>query len=358
MVRKMGHQRFSFRSRLATCTGTVAKGILAGAQIRPFRRRSVGQFRSEPFWVDLRAYRSDTSNSNKRNKDFAARTGKIAARVLGVPLEDLLSAELSQQRNALRLALGAVLSLLLLAGAVAWLWKEARSSELEARQALSVSDGQRAIGLFTQAGDTDATMGKPGMALAYLARSIRTYPLDGAMGRRALNIIGGFPHLLPRDPVPDRIFPKPRQLSVDERNQNSVSPIITSPDGHWKIGLGDKLTSLRTNYPQWVDVAQPVTMNFWSSAGFGNHSEEAAVAGYIWSEYGGQSVVEIIDDTPRVLAHRFFDGEKISRVLLSPDGHLVVVSLFSPRDSSPGKGDREVPSSSVLPIATATQAIV
>jgi hypothetical protein len=54
--------------------------------------------------------------ASKRNDDFVSRAGKIAARILGVPLEDLLSDELRQQRQALRLAWGAAVGLLLLAG--------------------------------------------------------------------------------------------------------------------------------------------------------------------------------------------------------------------------------------------------
>src|SRR5262245_61868309 len=74
-----------------------------------------GRFVDEPLWVDLRAFRSRAEQANKKNQNFATRAGKIAARILGVPLEDLLSQELREQRRNLRLAWGGITTLLILA---------------------------------------------------------------------------------------------------------------------------------------------------------------------------------------------------------------------------------------------------
>jgi len=60
----------------------------------------------EPLWIDLRSYREEPAKARRSNKEFASRAGQIAARVQGVPLEDLLSEEVRNQRNALRLAVG------------------------------------------------------------------------------------------------------------------------------------------------------------------------------------------------------------------------------------------------------------
>ena len=75
-----------------------------------------GKFKKEPLWVDLRPYRTGGEQASKQNQDFVSRSGKIAARILGTPLEDLFSEELRQQRKALRLAWSAACALLVLAG--------------------------------------------------------------------------------------------------------------------------------------------------------------------------------------------------------------------------------------------------
>jgi hypothetical protein len=88
---------------------------------------------TEPLWVDLRDYREVGERATKKNHDFTSRAGKIAAHVLGVPLEDLLSEELRQQRRALGLATLAatcLLALLLATAGFGWLAAAQRNRAL------------------------------------------------------------------------------------------------------------------------------------------------------------------------------------------------------------------------------------
>ncbi|MGB6539063.1 MAG: toll/interleukin-1 receptor domain-containing protein, partial [Xanthobacteraceae bacterium] len=73
-------------------------------------------FPSEPKWVDLRPYREGAEGAaSKRDAKFTELAADFAAAIRGMPKEDLLSQEVRQQRRALRLAVGAAASLLILA---------------------------------------------------------------------------------------------------------------------------------------------------------------------------------------------------------------------------------------------------
>src|SRR5436305_7500979 len=71
-----------------------------------------GRFIAEPKWVDLTAYRAGADKGDARFTELAA---DFAAAIRGMPKEDLLSAEVLQQRRALRLAATAAVLLLVLA---------------------------------------------------------------------------------------------------------------------------------------------------------------------------------------------------------------------------------------------------
>ncbi len=85
-----------------------------------------GRFRSEPKWVDLRAYRAGTSTGDARFTELAA---DFAATIHGMPKDDLLSQEVREQRRALGLAWGAVSLLLVLATFAGWQWKLTADAE-------------------------------------------------------------------------------------------------------------------------------------------------------------------------------------------------------------------------------------
>lgn len=92
-----------------------------------------GRFPTEPKWVDLRCYRGGV---RRRDRAFKERNADFAAAIHGLPKEDLLSQELRQQRRALTLAWSAAASLLVLAGAAGWQWKEAAAQRDRAEAAL------------------------------------------------------------------------------------------------------------------------------------------------------------------------------------------------------------------------------
>jgi tetratricopeptide (TPR) repeat protein len=78
------------------------------------------KFSSEPKWVDLRAFREGATHAaDTRDAKFTELAADFAAAIRGVPKEDLLSQEVLQQRRALRLAVSAAASLLVLALAAA-----------------------------------------------------------------------------------------------------------------------------------------------------------------------------------------------------------------------------------------------
>ena len=92
-----------------------------------------GRFASEPKWVDLRSYRGGV---RRRDRGFKELNADFAAAIHGLPKEDLLSQEVRQQRRALTLAWSAAASLLVLAGAAGWQWKEAAAQRDRAEAAL------------------------------------------------------------------------------------------------------------------------------------------------------------------------------------------------------------------------------
>jgi tetratricopeptide (TPR) repeat protein len=71
-----------------------------------------GRFAAEPKWVDLTAYRAGADKGDTKFTELAA---DFAAAIRGMPKEDLLSQEVTQQRRALRLAFTAAALLLVLA---------------------------------------------------------------------------------------------------------------------------------------------------------------------------------------------------------------------------------------------------
>ena len=74
-----------------------------------------GRFDEEPLWVDLTGYRESSLPLGTKNRTFLAASAALVAAVRGLPKEDLLSEELTQQRRNLRWAQGAVAALSLLA---------------------------------------------------------------------------------------------------------------------------------------------------------------------------------------------------------------------------------------------------
>ena len=82
-----------------------------------------GRFRAEPKWIDLRGHREAPPNTS--DSQFMEAAADLAAAIHGLPKEDLLSQEISQQKRALTLASSAAAVLLVLAGLAAWQWAEA-----------------------------------------------------------------------------------------------------------------------------------------------------------------------------------------------------------------------------------------
>ncbi len=299
-----------------------------------------GRFAGEPFWVDVRQYRLHADRAHKKNVDFASRAGKIAAHVLGIPLEDLLSEEVLQQRAALRLAGGAVVGLLLLSSATAWQWRLAAAAEEQALQTLALGDQQRAVELFTRTGDTDDTARKPFRALAYLAHAIRAYQKDDMIGKRALYLIGGYPSLIPASSFANRKFVEANTAANDRCDRSIANTPLVSRDRTWMLHLGAPLEVRKYNNNTWTTVPSGTPMGCFSFAAIPDEVNYAFVAGESWLESGGDSEVEVVDDAGTVVDNLAFDGELISRIVPSPDGRLALISLYAPRNDNPGVGDR------------------
>jgi tetratricopeptide (TPR) repeat protein len=79
-----------------------------------------GHFRDEPLWIDLREARAAGQVLGKTNQAFLASCASIVAAIRGLPKEDVLSEEVTQQRRNLMWARGAVLTLLLLTATAIW----------------------------------------------------------------------------------------------------------------------------------------------------------------------------------------------------------------------------------------------
>ncbi|MGJ8690790.1 MAG: toll/interleukin-1 receptor domain-containing protein [Gammaproteobacteria bacterium] len=75
----------------------------------------IGCFRSEPFWIDV-SQRREATVVVRRDTSFHSLASKVAARLKGMPPEDLWSRELLQQRRNLQTAGVAILALLVLLG--------------------------------------------------------------------------------------------------------------------------------------------------------------------------------------------------------------------------------------------------
>jgi WD40 repeat protein len=103
------------------------KGDFNWSPETPLPKALEGRFAHEPKWVDLSAYRD---GANPHNAHFIELGADFAAAIRGMPKEDLLSREVRQQRRALTLATGAAASLLVLAGAAAWQWREAEAERV------------------------------------------------------------------------------------------------------------------------------------------------------------------------------------------------------------------------------------
>jgi tetratricopeptide (TPR) repeat protein len=101
-----------------------------------------GKFRTEPLWADLRPFR-DPSSSDAKLLPVAA---NLASAIHGIPKEDLLSEELTQQRRAKLLAWSAAACLFVLACAAAWQWRQAVLQRDRAENTLGVAvEGTKAL---------------------------------------------------------------------------------------------------------------------------------------------------------------------------------------------------------------------
>ena len=101
-----------------------------------------GQFRTEPLWADLRPFR-DAGSSDAKLLPVAA---NLASAIHGIPKEDLLSEELTQQRRAKLLAWSAAACLLVLACVAAWEWRQAVLQRDRAENTLQVAiEGTKAL---------------------------------------------------------------------------------------------------------------------------------------------------------------------------------------------------------------------
>ncbi len=99
-------------------------------------------FKTEPKWVDLRAYRAGANASGAK---FLDRAADFAAAIRGIPKDDLLSQEVRQQRRALALAWSAIGSLAVLASFAAWQWSAADRAGRAALAAEAVAVEQRQV---------------------------------------------------------------------------------------------------------------------------------------------------------------------------------------------------------------------
>ena len=101
--------------------------------------------------MDLCSYRD---GANPRDSRFIELGADFAAAIRGMPKEDLLSQEVRQQRQALKLAWSAVALLLLLAGVAGWEWNSALIAEKTAQEQRAVAENneQEAVAQKQEAG--------------------------------------------------------------------------------------------------------------------------------------------------------------------------------------------------------------
>jgi tetratricopeptide (TPR) repeat protein len=112
-----------------------------------------GGFSAEPKWIDARPYRDGAQPRDAKLTEIAA---DFAAAVRGIPKEDLLSQELTQQRRALTLAWSAAGLLLVFLGVAMWQWKEATEQKqiAEAQTVIAKNEATRAERNFGAAKET------------------------------------------------------------------------------------------------------------------------------------------------------------------------------------------------------------
>jgi tetratricopeptide (TPR) repeat protein len=100
---------------------TQATGDFSWSEQTPLPASLKAKFGREPRWIDLRPLRDPNISVDK----FLPAAAEFSSAIRGVPKEDLFSQELTQQRRAKTLAWSAAASLLLLACAAAWEWRQA-----------------------------------------------------------------------------------------------------------------------------------------------------------------------------------------------------------------------------------------
>lgn len=242
----------------------------------PLPKALKGCFSSEPKWVDLRAYRDGADRRNAKLIDLGA---DFAAAVHGMPKEDLLSEEVRQQRRARRLATGAALSLLVLAAAAVWQWREAESeraraeaetaraeaetlraeeqrkfaqaSEERAKQQQKIAE-DRAFDARLRAQSAEARVVQSTDARAALKRGAETMQENLDSGRQVL------------PEVQSSLFEAlqvARQLKVLQSNQDvsfgKISSVAVTPDGSlFAVGTADMIFIIdRKGH----DVAPPIS---------------------------------------------------------------------------------------------------
>jgi len=96
-------------------TWVDATGDFSWSSETPLPQMLRGRFDEEPLWVDFTGFRESSLPLGTKNRTFLAAGATLVAAVRGLPKEDLLSEELTQQRRNLRWAQGAVVALTLLA---------------------------------------------------------------------------------------------------------------------------------------------------------------------------------------------------------------------------------------------------
>jgi tetratricopeptide (TPR) repeat protein len=101
-----------------------------------------GAFTAEPKWIDLSNYRA---GADARDAKFTELAADFAAAIRGIPKEDLLSEEVRQQRNTVRIATAAALLLLIFLGAAVTAAKFAVDNAQIARAQEQIATEQKEV---------------------------------------------------------------------------------------------------------------------------------------------------------------------------------------------------------------------
>lgn len=225
---------------------------------------------------------------------------------------------------------------------LAYVQKQAAdASAVEARHTLAMADRSKAAELSAST-SPDITTQQPGRALAFLARAIRNDPANSGIGRRALYLMAEHPHLRPitlaAGPLPT--FTAPKAIIVDIASDGATGGQLASPDGRWALDVSGSSARIRKPGEQkFVQVEEQEGFDFASKgAAFSDNSRYAVFSGGSWTEGSGIAVVRMVSESGKVLAKRYFDGEIVKGLGLSPDGRLLFISLLSPPT---GGGDGE-----------------